>query len=40
MTEKSLSDLEQYRAARCRDIEDNYKTILDNIANAAAKRNV
>jgi len=40
MTEKSLNDLEQYRAQRCRSIEDNYKEILDNIARATAKRNV
>lgn len=39
MTEKSLNDLEQYRADRCRAIEDNYREILDNIARATADRN-
>jgi len=38
--EKSLNDLEQYRAQRCHDIEENYKQILENIAKAEMARGV
>lgn len=40
MMEKSLSELDAYRAQRCHDIEENYKQILDNIARAEAQRGV
>lgn len=40
MMEKLLNDLEMYRAERCRDIEENYKQIRENIARAEAARGV